>query len=40
MEVHSAVDRRDFFVVLERPQPDFLADPGVIEDGVDACRHS
>lgn len=37
MEVHSAVDSRDFFVVLDRPQPDFLAEPGVMDAGVDAC---
>ncbi len=38
MEVHSAVDSRDFFVVLDRPHPDFLAEPGVMEAGVDACK--
>lgn len=36
MEVHSAVERRDF-LVFWRPHPDFLAEPGVMADGVDAC---
>ena len=37
MDVHSAVDSLDFFVVFDLPHPDFLVEPGVIVFGVDTC---
>ena len=37
MEVHSAVDSRDFFDVFDLPQPVFRVDPGVMVFGVDTC---
>ena len=36
MDVHSAVDSRDFFVFV-LPQVDFRLEPGVMVFGVDTC---